>query len=591
MGKPPLLHRLRRPPWILLGLIGLAVVSAACGQERAGPTPTVSTEPARSISPTPPPSATPYSTPTSIPPSSAGQRTPLPLPTETSRFFAGSGVCSSCHRDQSDSAGQDVSIDRQWAVSSMANSARNPFWQAALSAEIISGPDQTQNVQAFCSTCHMPMAKYTSNVFSTPAKVLGDGFVNPENPLHDLAMDGVSCSLCHQIGQNGLGTEDSFSGGFVIDAEAPPGSRPAFGLYATEPDLADVMGRGSGFVPIKSDHIGQSELCATCHEVRLQLQGTPSQTSSFALQATYLEWLQSDSRYSQNCQDCHMPEVPTGAYVATQSRQPRSPFRQHSFLGGNLNLLDILGRFGAELDAGYLQDSIPAAQAAESTFMQTQTADVSIISVRQVGARLEVTVDIRVKTGHKFPTGFPSRRAWLHFKVQDASGEIVFESGAVSADGVIEGDDQAQGDGQFEPHYRIIDSPAKVQIYEAVMGTPAGSATTRLTQAARWLKDNRLLPAGYDVAASDEATAVIGRAAGDSDFVGGGDTVQYIAPIDGSQGPYHVTVELLYQSVSPAWINALRDVPSAEAERLVGFVGKVPLHTQLVSKAEAQASP
>jgi hypothetical protein len=586
METQPLTDRLRKPLWAQLGLIGLVFALGACGQTATPSTSTTPVPSVRRITPTPPPSATPYRTPTNLPPSSADRPTPLPLPTETSRFFAGSGVCSSCHRDQSDSSGQDVSIDRQWAVSSMANSARDPFWQAALSAEIAESPEQSEGIQSFCSTCHMPMAKYTANVFSTPAKVMGGGFINPENPLNGLAMDGVSCSLCHQIGQNGLGTEDSYSGGFVIDAEAPPGSRPAFGPYQTDSDLADVMARQSGFVPIKSDHIGQSELCATCHEVVLQLDGTASEASPLTLQATYLEWLQSDARYAQSCQTCHMPEVKSGAYVALQSRQPRSPFRQHTFLGGNVALLDIFARFGSDLGVGYLQDDIPAAQAAQRDFMQAQTAEASVVSVRQVGARLEITVDVSVKTGHKFPTGFPSRRAWIHLTVKDAAGSTVFESGSVAQDGTIMGDDKAQGSGSFEPHYRIIDSPEKVQIYEAVLGSPAGNATTRLTQAARWLKDNRLLPEGYDAGASDDATAVIGRAAEDGDFDGGGDVVQYKAPLAGTQGPYTVTVELLYQSVSPAWIQTLKDVPSVESERYVGYLADLPPETLLISRSE-----
>ncbi len=591
MGTSPLALRLCWPRWPLLALVGMAIVSGACAHAVTGPSPTVSPIPVLGITPTAPPTATPYSTPTSLPPSFAGRPTPLPLPTETSRFFAGSGVCSTCHRDQSSNTGEVVSIDRQWAVSSMANSARNPFWQAALSAEVMAAPDQGPGIQAFCSTCHMPMAKYTANVFGTPATVLGNGFVSPQNPLHGLAMDGVSCSLCHQITQNGLGTEDSYTGGFVIDAEAPVGSRPAFGLYATESDLANLMARESGFLPIKSDHIGQSELCAVCHEVVLQLDGTPSQASPLTLQATYLEWLQSDVRYAQSCQDCHMPEVASGAYVATQSRQPRSPFRQHNFLGGNLALLDIFTRHGSELGVGYLQDAIPAAQTAQREFMQTQTADVSILSARQIGTRLEITVDVHVKTGHKFPTGFPSRRAWIHLKVEDATGSIVFESGATAADGTIAGDDQAQGDGGFEPHYRIVDSEQKVQIYEAVLGSAGGRSTTRLTQAARWLKDNRLLPVGYQAEPADQATAVVGRAVNDGDFAGGGDTVQYNASIAGAQAPYHVTVELLYQSVSPAWVEALKAVSSVEAERFVGYVGEAPAETLLISRQELQVSP
>ena len=37
-----------------------------------------------------------------------------------------------------------------------------------------------------------------------------------------------------------------------------------------------------------------------------------------------------------------------------------------------------------------------------------------------------------------------------------------------------------------------------MQIYESIMGTPAGAPTTGLLQATQYLKDNRLLPRGFD---------------------------------------------------------------------------------------------
>jgi hypothetical protein len=286
-----------------------------------------------------------------------------------------------------------------------------------------------------------------------------------------------------------------------------------------------------------------------------------------------------------------MPEADGGAFVATQSSQPRSPFREHSFLGGNVALLDILGRFGSELGVGYLEDILPEAEAAQRAVLQTQTAEVVIQGARRIGTRLEITVDVQNKAGHKFPTGFPSRRAWIHLTVQDAEGATLFESGKVGSDGSISGDDQEQGGGRFEPHYRIIDTPEKVQIYEAVLGTYSGGATTRLTQAARWLKDNRLLPEGYESSGVDDPTSVIGRAALDGDFEGGGDLIQYDADVSGAQGPYTVTVELLYQSVTPIWVEALKAVSSAEAERYVGYVSEVPPETVLISSNQQQVQP
>jgi hypothetical protein len=80
-------------------------------------------------------------------------------------------------------------------------------------------------------------------------------------------------------------------------------------------------------------------------------------------------------------------------------------------------------------------------------------------------ARL-VTQHVENLSGHKFPTAFPSRRAWLHFTVHDHGGRVVFESGALRPDGSIVGNDNDADPRRFEPHYAAINSTEQVEIYE-----------------------------------------------------------------------------------------------------------------------------
>src|SRR5690606_40075326 len=61
-------------------------------------------------------------------------------------------------------------------------------------------------------------------------------------------------------------------------------------------------------------------------------------------------------------------------------------------------------------------------------------------------------------SGHKFPTGFPSRRAWLHVTLTDAAGEVVFESGAWTEEGKVVGDDHDADPARYEPHHALIRS-------------------------------------------------------------------------------------------------------------------------------------
>ena len=62
-------------------------------------------------------------------------------------------------------------------------------------------------------------------------------FANANRPLADidaLAQDGVSCTVCHQIAPDRLGTRDSFNGNFVVAAPGPDGMRQAFGPLAVD---------------------------------------------------------------------------------------------------------------------------------------------------------------------------------------------------------------------------------------------------------------------------------------------------------------------------------------------------------------------
>jgi len=74
-------------------------------------------------------------------------------------------------------------------------------------------------------------------------------------------------------------------------------------------------------------------------------------------------------------------------------------------------------------------------------------------------------VNVENLSGHKFPTAFPSRRAWLHFTVHDHGGRVVFESGALRPDGSIVGNDNDADPRRFEPHYAAINSTEQVEIY------------------------------------------------------------------------------------------------------------------------------
>src|SRR5204862_1905129 len=200
--------------------------------------------------------------------------------------------------------------------------------------------------------------------------------------------------------------------------------------------------------------------------------------------------------------------------------------------------------------------------------LATQAARIAIGDVSIAGGRLDTDVRVENLGGHKLPTAYPSRRAWLHFVVRDGGGRIVFESGAVSRDGSIAGNDNDAGQAAFEPHYPVIRNAGEVQIYESILGDIKGGVTTGLLTGARYLKDNRLLPRGFDKRTAEPDIAVHGAAADDVDFAGGGDTVRYSVPLPaGAAGPFTVDVELLYQPIGFRWAQNLKGYTTAPEPR------------------------
>jgi hypothetical protein len=141
----------------------------------------------------------------------------------------------------------------------------------------------------------------------------------------------------------------------------------------------------------------------------------------------------------------------------------------------------------------------------------------------------------------------------------------------VEATGAIAGNDSDLDGARFEPHYTEIRSGDQVQIYEAIMATAAGGVTTGVLSAVSYVKDNRLLPRGFDKRAVPFDIAVHGAALDDADFTGGEDRVRYSIDVKESQGPLLVEVTLWYQPVGYRWVENLRGYDAAEPRRFVGY--------------------
>ena len=134
-----------------------------------------------------------------------------------SPYFSEAISCAFCHNGLRDEAGSDISIESDWGSTMMANSARDPLWRAKVESEVLRNPGLRAQIEGRCSLCHTPMASSESILGGNVPSLLNGGLLDAGHSLHRLAVDGVSCTLCHQIEDAGLGTKESYSGGYSID--------------------------------------------------------------------------------------------------------------------------------------------------------------------------------------------------------------------------------------------------------------------------------------------------------------------------------------------------------------------------------------
>jgi hypothetical protein len=476
----------------------------------------------------------------------------------TSSLFSGSGNCAFCHDQWSgallDSEGNNVSITGDWRATMMAHAFVDPFWRARMEAEVADHPEQQGFIEDKCLTCHAPMAR-------TQFRLDEGMLLSIKSALAmELAHDGVSCTLCHQIQAENLGEESGLDGGYTVGTD-----REIFGPYKDVP--TGPMRNHVNYTPGFGEQIQDSGLCATCHTLFTPIVDAEGNTTGmFPEQVPYLEWL--NSAYpseDRHCQDCHMPRLDEPIKIT--ARPPwigtREPFWRHTFTGANSFMRKILADPEDGMDV--LADPETLQRQIEGTreFLREQTARLTVTSDFK-GTELHLVTQVENLAGHKFPTGYPARRAWLRVEICDEEGHVLFLSGDHDEKGRLIGE-SVQG---FYPHLLEISDAMQVQVYQAVMGDQAGTPTTHLLRAAVYLKDNRILPRGYAIdGPQTEMTAPRGAASADPDYADGkgADRTLYRIALPENMSRFHVRVDLLYQSVPPEEVDELisRDLPAA----------------------------
>lgn len=527
----------------------------------------------------PTPAAPEEGAPPGLPPGPVWGRDTLP-PEDANSVFATSDGCANCHGGEKNSSslvdarGNDVTPYGTWAGTTMAHSFRDPYFRAQLEREVERAPENEAAIVELCTRCHAPMASHTARLSGEPLRTVAALDAMP------LAEDGVSCAVCHQIAPRGLGTHATFTGRFDVH----PGRR-LYGPYdvrATGP-----MASNTAYTAVQSDHVGSSALCGSCHVL---------DAHGFLEQATYLEWRNSQYQdevdplpdVAAGCGDCHVPRVealsidrPTQGFPFDVPIRPDA--HSHGIVGGNAFLLDLMADHREELGIETPAEALRRAADATRVQLRHRTAALEIGNFRDDGRVLRFDVTVWNATGHKFPSGYPSRRAWLEVQVR-LGRQVLLHSGAPEAGfgGILELDEPFG-----VPHRRQISRARHVQIYEMVAEDAEGRPTTVLTEMTRVRKDNRLLPIGW---APDgphaERTRPVG-VEGDDDFGPGSDTVT-VALRKPAVGRVTVVARLWYQSIAPHWTDALADSKSPAADRWFTWYYKDDPAPELIAGAVAR---
>jgi cytochrome c551/c552 len=497
-------------------------------------------------------------------------------PHETTAFHT-SDRCVACHNGMTSANGEGFSIGFDWQASIMANASRDPYWQGSVRRETIDHPESSKLIQNDCSFCHMAAVRLVDRDAHRDTEIFArfpfQKLSKKTSQLQRSAQDGVTCSVCHQIDKQDLGAPSTFNGNVVVSKAVHFDLRPEYGPFAPDHGHQTMMHSSTGgFLPEQEAHIRDAALCAGCHTLITNALGPNGQIiAHFPEQVPFQEWQHSAYNQKKTCQECHMPAVNGPTPVTALYGQMRDGARHHYFVGANFFVQHLLDEHRDDLQTVARSEDLEAAVKRTQDFLATQSARVSVEHADLSAGTLSFAVLTENLTGHKLPTAYPSRRAWLHVIVTDSSNHTVFESGALRPDGSIVGNVNDEDPQRFEPHFREITRPNQVEIYEPILGDAQGHVTTGLLSTVRYLKDNRLLPAGFDKSTAIPDIAVYGEAAHDPDFTDRGSLVRYTVPTGSVTGPFHVKIELWYQPIGFRWAHNLAPYRASEPERILRY--------------------
>jgi hypothetical protein len=507
----------------------------------------------------------------------------------------------------------------EWGASMMGLASRDPVFQAQRESETLLYPSVAKEIDNTCYTCHGVMGKRQLTTDKPNALFTHQDFLATSGPMASygaLARDGVSCLACHRMLQDGLGTPQTFTGNFKVGDP-----KTVFGPYKDV--VTFPMQNSVDMKPVHGVALNDPAMCGSCHVVETEIldknktydrQSFYRQKKSHE-QTTYLEWL--NSRFQtkaparpgdmpKTCQDCHMPRHIEGKQINTKianiqdntytdaqgkpfpntapaseiTMTERKEYGRHTFVGANVFVLEMFKQFGVQLgltqgDRNYdlstfkFKPRLDFAIEETTKQMQNESANLRIIAQRRSVNSVEVDVEVVNKAGHKFPSGVGFRRAFIEFNAIDASGKVLWSSGRSNDRGVILDAKGKPLETEFskrvwQPHWRIVSNENQVQIYEVRTKDLQGLLTTSFLGLAKQVKDNRLMPQGWQASgpyADWTMPVAVPKTTNPGYYNGAGNNVvTYRIPAAIAKSMKSVSAQLHYQSIPPYYLQDRFDI-------------------------------
>ena len=359
--------------------------------------------------------------------------------------FQTSDRCIACHNGLTTASGEDVSIGFDWRASIMANSSRDPYWQASVRRETMDHPAATADIEDECSLCHMPMMRYDAKV-ARPAR---RGVRPPAVPraTKTAAAGGRRRVL--------LGVPPDQRAEARHAARASPAaswSMPRTRAASTRSTVRIESSRdtrGSWDLDrrvhaTQAEHIRQSRAVRDLPhaDTRRRSDADGKEIGRLPEQVPYQEWLHSDYKDHESCQSCHMPVVPSRCRSRACFGEPREGSRGTSSSAANFFMQRMLNRHRDELDVAALPQELEAAAHADGPVSAGRRPPACrSVSVPSAAAGCRPTSPSRISAGTSSRPRIRRGAPGCTSSCAIAAAGSSFESGALRPDGSIAGND------------------------------------------------------------------------------------------------------------------------------------------------------